>query len=190
MPPVGQSGSQPRTGWFRRQLLGVGGHEIGDAGQERVTAGRVLDGLDDGVLWAPDLADLEHAHSAGDQPDSLPDVHVLHARILCQYSNVSANDMSGSWEPVWSISNGRTDVDPSALYENDRGRWEVPAPVTCPAGHDLGPGRVLIGHRPCTCGTGHRSYRCRTCDATIFWPPLGPKCIDASFDARTWRARS
>ncbi|NEW42510.1 hypothetical protein [Nocardia cyriacigeorgica] len=101
---------------------------------------------------------------------------------------MSANDTSGSWRPVWSISNGRTGVDPDALYEDDRERWEAPAPVACPAGHELIAGHVLVGHRPCTCGRGHRTYCCRTCQAMIFWPPIGPDCEDGSFDGRAGQA--
>lgn len=45
----------------------------------------------------------------------------------------------------------------------------VSAPLSCPAGHVLGPGRVLVGWYPCQCsgarGGGHRTWRCRVCDA-------------------------
>ncbi|ROO90440.1 hypothetical protein EDD29_8167 [Actinocorallia herbida] len=41
-------------------------------------------------------------------------------------------------------------------------------PVACPYGHLLGPGRVLVGWRPCRCSPatgGHRTYSCRACQA-------------------------
>lgn len=51
------------------------------------------------------------------------------------------------------------------------------APTICPAGHRLGPDRVLVGNHPCGCRSAdggpaaHRTWRCRTCDACWVWPP-------------------
>lgn len=42
-------------------------------------------------------------------------------------------------------------------------------PATCPYGHPLGPGRVLVGWLPCICPpaqanhNGHRTFQCRVC---------------------------
>lgn len=41
-------------------------------------------------------------------------------------------------------------------------------PARCPYGHELGPGRVLVGWTPCHCvsdeeGRGHRTYYCLAC---------------------------
>ncbi|WUI02120.1 hypothetical protein OHR68_10020 [Spirillospora sp. NBC_00431] len=42
-------------------------------------------------------------------------------------------------------------------------------PATCPNGHKLQPGRVLVGWSPCTCEAawaahkGHRTTQCRDC---------------------------
>lgn len=57
------------------------------------------------------------------------------------------------------------------------------APKRCPNGHRLGPHRVVVGWKPCTCATalrpsgasGHRTYLCIVCDAEIAIPPhTGP----------------
>lgn len=40
-------------------------------------------------------------------------------------------------------------------------------PATCPYGHPLGPGKVLVGWLPCGCEWttigGHRTYQCTAC---------------------------
>ncbi len=45
-------------------------------------------------------------------------------------------------------------------------------PARCPNGHPLGTDTVLIGNHPCVActGTGHRTWRCRECDACWIWP--------------------
>jgi len=52
------------------------------------------------------------------------------------------------------------------------------APRRCPNGHLLGPGQVLVGNVACLGhgGGGHTSWHCRTCDATVYGPPLGGHC--------------
>lgn len=96
---------------------------------------------------------------------------------------------SGSWRPVWKISNGRTNVNPDRLYHDSRtDRWEAPAPVACPNGHQLGACRTLIGYRACRCG-GHRTYLCRTCESMIIWPPETSYCERGVFDGRAERAK-
>jgi hypothetical protein len=52
------------------------------------------------------------------------------------------------------------------------------APTCCPHGHQLGPGRVLVGHQPCGCDMrgGHTTWSCQECGATIYGPPLTAGC--------------
>ena len=59
-----------------------------------------------------------------------------------------------------------------------RGKWMTDAPSRCPNGHPLGPGQVLVGHVACLGhgGGGHTSWHCRTCDATVYGPPLAAHC--------------
>src|SRR5262245_4932723 len=49
------------------------------------------------------------------------------------------------------------------------GKWMTDAPRSCPNGHPLGPGQVLVGHVACLGhgGGGHTTWHCRTCDATV-----------------------
>ncbi|NEW40756.1 hypothetical protein GV793_17805 [Nocardia cyriacigeorgica] len=96
---------------------------------------------------------------------------------------------SKGWRPVWQISNGRTNINPDALYQDARTeRWEVPSPVACPNGHQLGAGRVLVGACACRCG-GHRTWLCRTCEAMVIWPPETDECERGVFDRRAERAQ-
>ncbi len=45
------------------------------------------------------------------------------------------------------------------------------APSRCPAGHGLGPQRVLVGTQPCLCaGMPHRTWQCVTCAVVMVWP--------------------
>jgi hypothetical protein len=44
-------------------------------------------------------------------------------------------------------------------------------------GHSLGPGEVLEGHQACLGHVGgHTTRTCRTCDATVYGPPLNTPC--------------
>ena len=54
------------------------------------------------------------------------------------------------------------------------GRWMIRPPQHCPRGHRLSPGRVLVGHRVCSCG-GHTTWTC-DCGAVVYAPPLDPEC--------------
>jgi hypothetical protein len=93
--------------------------------------------------------------------------------------------VSEPWEPVYGLSNGRTGVDPRALYENDQGEWEEPAPIKCRRGHPLGPGQVTVGSVSCPApGRGiHRTHTCSRCykagvaDPTIYTPDLDDDCV-------------
>lgn len=57
-------------------------------------------------------------------------------------------------------------------------KWVTVAPTHCPNGHELGPGRTLVGHTPCSCGQrgGHTTWWCRECDTPTYGPPLQPGC--------------
>lgn len=76
------------------------------------------------------------------------------------------------------------------LKRTRRGWEEPPPPRRCPQGHELrGLQRVLVGTQQCaTCadrGLGpHRSYTCRTCWDTVYYPPAGPECTFVAFDSR------
>jgi hypothetical protein len=35
-----------------------------------------------------------------------------------------------------------------------------PAPTHCPRGHEILPGRTLVGHQPCSCPGGHTTWTC------------------------------
>jgi hypothetical protein len=56
------------------------------------------------------------------------------------------------------------------------GGWMVLAPPECPAGHPLGPRRVEVGHQACSCSSGHTTWRCLACQATIYAPALAETC--------------
>lgn len=61
---------------------------------------------------------------------------------------------------------------------NAAGEMREAAPTRCPAGHDLGPDRVLVGALPCLCPPGlvksHRTWRCVECD--LCW--ARPACTE------------
>lgn len=46
------------------------------------------------------------------------------------------------------------------------------APKTCPNGHPIGPGQVLVGWLTCDCTErgGHRTYDCRQCGVALYVP--------------------
>ncbi|MBF6213745.1 hypothetical protein IU487_22265 [Nocardia puris] len=75
----------------------------------------------------------------------------------------------------WRLRDG-TPADPDRLYQSKGGRWEVPAPDRCPNGHSYGDGRCLVGTKACLAVKMHRTYRCRTCDAIVYWPPVTEEC--------------
>ena len=83
-------------------------------------------------------------------------------------------------QPVYRLSNGRTGVRPDRLYEVRSGVWEEPVPVTCPNGHQLRAGRVLVGWVACqqadAATGGHRTHRCLECEATVYTPPMDERC--------------
>lgn len=70
------------------------------------------------------------------------------------------------------------------LTRTSRG-WVESAPKSCPNGHDLGPGQVLVGSQVCSCEIHHhRTHACRQCDGVVYTPTLTDACTDSSFDGR------
>lgn len=68
-------------------------------------------------------------------------------------------------------------AQPGDLAQDSRGRWITVAPTRCPNWHELGPGRVLVGHLACTTHDGgHTTWACRECDAVVYGPPVDPVC--------------
>jgi hypothetical protein len=63
------------------------------------------------------------------------------------------------------------------LVRSTTGQWIIRPPTRCPNGHRLGAGQVLVGHEACLGhGSGHYTWTCRTCDATVYGPPRGEHC--------------
>lgn len=63
------------------------------------------------------------------------------------------------------------------LVQDGQGRWITYAPTRCPNWHELGAGRVLVGHLACsTHAGGHTTWACRECDAVVYGPPVDPVC--------------
>ncbi|WP_305779983.1 hypothetical protein [Nocardia nova] len=92
---------------------------------------------------------------------------------------------STAWVPRYVLPNG-AEVEPGTLWQVKGGGWMQGRPVECRNGHPLGPGQVTVGTQACTeMPTGfHTTHTCRTCDATIYTPPVGPNCHHTSFDNR------
>jgi hypothetical protein len=56
-------------------------------------------------------------------------------------------------------------------------KWITHPPTRCPNGHTLGAGQVLVGRQACLGhGGGHTTRTCRTCDQTVYGPPLNAHC--------------
>ena len=63
------------------------------------------------------------------------------------------------------------------LVRSTTGAWMVRAPEHGARGHDLCPGEVLVVHQACLGrGGGHTTWTCRTCDQTVYGPPLNTHC--------------
>jgi hypothetical protein len=63
------------------------------------------------------------------------------------------------------------------LVQTITGKWITHPPARCPNGHPLGPGDVLVGHQTCLGhGGGHTTWTCRTCDETVYGPPMNTHC--------------
>jgi hypothetical protein len=63
------------------------------------------------------------------------------------------------------------------LVQTTAGKWIIHPPSRCPNGHRLGPGAALVGYQACLGhGGGHSTWTCRTCDETVYGPPLNTHC--------------
>ena len=63
------------------------------------------------------------------------------------------------------------------LVQTTAGKWIIHPPARCPNGHEFGPGRALMGYQACLGhGGGHTTWTCRTCDETVYGPPLNTHC--------------
>ena len=61
------------------------------------------------------------------------------------------------------------------LVRTTNGQWITKPPG--PNGHILGPNQVLVGQQACLGhGGGHATWTCRTCDETVYGPPLNTHC--------------
>ena len=57
----------------------------------------------------------------------------------------------------------------------------------------LGPNEVLVGHQACLGhGGGHTTWTCRTCEQTVYGPPVNTHCtaLDGPAAARISNARA
>jgi hypothetical protein len=64
-----------------------------------------------------------------------------------------------------------------ALVRCTDGSWMTRPPQSCPRGHRLGPGAMLVGHQPCsTCRGGHTTWTCLDCGGVVYGPPLTADC--------------
>ncbi len=66
--------------------------------------------------------------------------------------------------------------DVGDLIHTTAGTWITRPPTRCPNGQ-LGADQVLVGHQACLGhGGGHTTWTCRTCDQTVYGPPLNTHC--------------
>src|ERR1700739_4677384 len=57
------------------------------------------------------------------------------------------------------------------------GSWMTRPPQSCPRGHLLRPGAMLVGHQPCSaCRGGHTTWTCLDCGGVVYGPPLTAGC--------------
>ncbi len=63
------------------------------------------------------------------------------------------------------------------LVQTTTGKWITHLLARCMNGHQLGAGQVLVGHQACLGhGGGHSTWTCRTCDQTVYGPPIHTHC--------------
>jgi hypothetical protein len=63
------------------------------------------------------------------------------------------------------------------LVQTTTGKWIIHPPTRCQNGHEFGAGRALVGYQACLGHGGeHTTWTCRTCDETIYGPPLNTHC--------------
>ena len=78
------------------------------------------------------------------------------------------------------------------LVMSTSGAWISAAAYRCPNAHMLGPGEVRVGHQACLGhGGGHTTWTCRSCDQTVYGPPLNVHCtcLDGPATVRISTAR-
>src|SRR6202008_3074819 len=57
------------------------------------------------------------------------------------------------------------------------GSWMTRPPQSCPHGHRLRPGAMVVGRQPCSrCRGGHTTWRCLDCGGVVYGPPLTAGC--------------
>ena len=56
------------------------------------------------------------------------------------------------------------------------GSWMMRPPQSCPHGHRLRPGAMLVGHQPCSCRGGHTTWTCLDCGGVLYGPALSAGC--------------
>jgi hypothetical protein len=62
------------------------------------------------------------------------------------------------------------------------GSWMTRPPQSCPHGHLLRPGAMLVGHQPCsTCRGGHTTWTCLDCGGVVYGPPDPPDLAASVF---------
>ncbi|RFZ63195.1 hypothetical protein DE4576_04836 [Mycobacterium marinum] len=68
-------------------------------------------------------------------------------------------------------------IEVGSLVRCVDGNWMVRAPTHCTAGHKLTPGRMVVGHVPCSCGQrgGHTTWACE-CGVVVYAPSLTEAC--------------
>ena len=70
------------------------------------------------------------------------------------------------------------------LVRSTGGQWMVRPPQRCGNGHQLMPGRVLVGSMVCGCGERrHLTWLCE-CGNISYGPELGPDCTVMNGPAR------
>jgi len=117
------------------------------------------------------------------QPRTLPQ--------LLRMLGVNDKPISGQWHPImaWLEQNGASRELWMSLLANGYGihleqvmplNRPVPRmtrpPQSCPHGHRLRPGAMLVGHQPCSCPGGHTTWTCLACGAVVYAPPLRLDC--------------
>lgn len=119
------------------------------------------------------------------QPRTLPQ--------LLRMLGINDKPVGQQWHPImaWLEHNGASRELWMSLLANGYGihlERDLPSfnrpvprrtrpPQSCPHGHLLRPGAMLVGHQPCsTCCGGHTTWTCPACGAMVYWPPLRSDC--------------
>jgi hypothetical protein len=75
------------------------------------------------------------------------------------------------------LDDSASSTSPQSSADHRRAMDHPPA-EPLPERAPLGPNQVLVGHVACLGhgGGGHMSWRCRTCDAVLYGPPMNTHC--------------